>query len=115
MLKVLRWQQVSPPGEGQATSFFYSRGANQEAGFVIRFKGRCYAYHNRCPHAGSSLDWVPGRFFSEDGSMLTCQTHGACFDPASGLPLHGPAMAGLEALPVRFEAGDFMAPAEVEP
>ena len=114
MLKVIRWQNISQPDEGQAVSFSYSRSGHQESGFAIRFEGHHYAYQNRCPHAGSSLDWVPGRFFSEDGSMLTCQTHGACFDPASGKPMHGPAMAGLEALPVRFESGNFMVPAEVE-
>jgi len=114
MLKVLRWQQVSSPHEGQATCFSYTRGANQEAGFVIRFKGRCYAYHNRCPHAGSPLDWVPGRFFNAGGTMLTCHTHGACFDPMSGQPLFGPAESRLEALPLRSESSHLMAPAELE-
>jgi nitrite reductase/ring-hydroxylating ferredoxin subunit len=113
MLKVLRWQQVGLPHEGQAACFSYVRGANQESGFVIRFKDQCYAYHNRCPHAGSPLDWVPGRFFNEDGSMLTCQTHGACFDPMNGNPLLGPATSGLEALPIRCQPDLLMVPAEV--
>jgi len=114
MLQVKRWQRINKPDEGQAVCFSYSRGDHQEPGFAICFRGDYYAYHNRCPHAGSTLDWVPGRFFSEDGSMLTCQTHGACFEPINGQPIAGPAQSGLELLPLRVEPRALVVPEEVE-
>lgn len=49
-----------------------------------------HCYLNACPHRGTELDWNPGAFLSPDGTHLQCATHGARFDPASGLCLSGP-------------------------
>lgn len=61
-----------------------------ERGFVIRFKGKLYAYRNQCPHLGSQLDWTEGDFFDEDSEFITCATHGAIFDPVTGNCINGP-------------------------
>jgi nitrite reductase/ring-hydroxylating ferredoxin subunit len=49
-----------------------------------------HLYVNACPHRGTELDWNPGVFLSPDGRHLQCATHGARFDPATGLCLTGP-------------------------
>lgn len=107
------WQQIAIPVEGQAVCFEYLRGGRPEPAFAIRFRNGFYAYRNRCPHAGTTLDWAPGRFFNASADMLTCQTHGACFDPISGMALIGPARSGLEPLPVRITSSALMVPAAV--
>jgi nitrite reductase/ring-hydroxylating ferredoxin subunit len=57
---------------------------------AIRRNGRIHCYRNRCPHRGTELDWLPGRFLDDSGTMLQCSTHGALFDIASGECLAGP-------------------------
>ena len=59
-------------------------------GFLINFEGRYHAYVNRCAHAGSPLDWWPNEFFTDDGRLLICATHGALFEPDSGRCAGGP-------------------------
>ena len=93
-------------------------------GFAIRFQGRVNAFVNRCPHAGTELDWQPGEFFgglpptgseSEDsGLYLVCSTHGAIFLPDTGKCVAGPCRgASLEPLQVREREGQVFL--EVEP
>jgi nitrite reductase/ring-hydroxylating ferredoxin subunit len=65
------------------------RGAKVE-GFVVNFDGRYHAYVNRCAHAGTPLDWWPNEFFTDDGRLLICATHGALFEPDSGRCAGGP-------------------------
>jgi len=112
------WQHVEKPAEGEATCFdievsqqigerFFIR---TEQGFAITWQGEVRAYLNHCPHAGTTLDWVPGRFFSDDGNELVCHTHDARFDPASGNCLAGPCPRGLYALPTREREGQVELP-----
>lgn len=80
--------------------------AGEEKGFAVRHGGKVCAFVNRCPHAGTELDWQPGEFFEETGLYLVCSTHGALFEPATGLCVAGPCRgASLETLQVR-EQGD---------
>lgn len=58
--------------------------------FVIRYGGTVHAYVNSCPHRGTELDWLAGEMFDETGLYLICATHGAAFDPATGLCVSGP-------------------------
>ena len=70
--------------------------------FVVRYLGKLRAYVNRCPHAGTELDWQPGEFFDETGLYLICSTHGALFEPGSGRCVAGPCRgAMLEPLAIR--------------
>ena len=76
-------------------------------GFAVRHCGTVRAYVNRCPHAGSELDWEPGEFFDETGLYLICSTHGALFEPGTGLCVAGPCRgAALEPLPIREGNGE---------
>ncbi|PYO28195.1 MAG: hypothetical protein DMD86_16745 [Candidatus Rokuibacteriota bacterium] len=82
-----------PPGAlrpGQTATFQLGRDGRAVAGFVVNHDGRHYAYVNRCPHAGTPLDWWPNEFFTEDGRRLICATHGAVFEPDTGLCVEGP-------------------------
>jgi nitrite reductase/ring-hydroxylating ferredoxin subunit len=57
---------------------------------ALRRNGAVRLFRNRCPHRGIELDWVPGAFLAVDGHHLQCATHGALFDPLSGVCISGP-------------------------
>ncbi len=58
--------------------------------FVIRFKGRVHAYVNQCAHLNLPLDWQEGEFFDDSGLYLICATHGATYQPETGVCVAGP-------------------------
>ena len=58
--------------------------------FVIRYRGRVHAYLNECRHQCTELDWNPGEFFDAERLYLVCATHGALYEPDSGLCVDGP-------------------------
>ncbi|HUL95787.1 MAG TPA: Rieske 2Fe-2S domain-containing protein [Usitatibacter sp.] len=91
---------------GRGVRFELSPGAGEEKGFAVRYDGGVCAFVNRCPHLGTELDWQPGEFFEESGLYLVCSTHGALFEPHTGLCVAGPCRgASLEPLPVREQGG----------
>jgi nitrite reductase/ring-hydroxylating ferredoxin subunit len=91
---------------GQSAVFRLARGDRTISAFLVNYRGAYYAWVNRCPHAGTPLDAWPNEFFSEDGRHLVCSTHGAVFDPATGVCVEGPCPgARLEPLAVA-RAGD---------
>jgi nitrite reductase/ring-hydroxylating ferredoxin subunit len=76
-------------------------------GFAVRHCGAVRAFVNRCPHAGTELDWNPGEFFDETQLYLMCATHGALFEPGTGRCVAGPCRgASLEPLEVRERDGE---------
>jgi len=109
-----QWQSIEAPEEGSACTFSLHIAGAPAEGFVLRFKDRLHAYINRCPHAGSTLDWVPGRFFSPDGKMLLCQTHGAMFAPDDGACLAGPCPQGLTPLPLKEQDNGLLVPLRLQ-
>lgn len=61
------------------------------------------AYVNRCPHIGTPLDLVEGRVWTHDRQHLICATHGALFEPATGLCIKGPCLGqSLEPVPLQL-------------
>ncbi|SDD23125.1 Rieske (2Fe-2S) protein [Kordiimonas lacus] len=72
---------------------------------VQRHGGEIYVYENRCPHAGTPLNLFNDRFLDISGKRLICRTHGALFDPQSGLCVRGPCK-GDHLRPVAFEVRD---------
>ena len=96
---------------GTGVRFALRPGDADERGFVVRYDGAACAYVNRCPHAGTELDWQPGQFFEEAGLYLICSTHGALFDPGSGLCIAGPCKGDrLERIPVEEQDGQVIIP-----
>jgi nitrite reductase/ring-hydroxylating ferredoxin subunit len=89
-------------------------GAELRPAFAVRYGGRVYAYLNCCAHKLTELDWEAGQFFDAQRRYLVCATHGALYEPASGLCVAGPCRgAHLVALAVEETAhGIRLAPAD---
>ena len=63
--------------------------------FAIRYQGQVHAYLNRCSHVPMEMDYQPDRFFDLTGHWLICSTHGAMYQPQTGVCKAGPCRAGL--------------------
>lgn len=85
--------------EGKTIKFSFTRGERPLEGFVGRFKGKLFAYENTCRHIPISLDYGDNRFFTNKGDALMCQTHGAVYEPDTGLCTRGPC-AGASLFPL---------------
>ena len=91
---------------GKTVKFSFTRDDRPQEGFVGRFKGKLFAYENTCRHVPISLDYGDNRFFDSKGETIVCQTHGAVYEPATGLCTRGPCVgASLFALKVVEEGG----------
>lgn len=106
--RIDRIRRVCPREEllegGTAARFDIRRNGRDLPAFVIAYDGEVHAYVNVCPHRGTSLDWLPGEVFDESGLYLICATHGALFEPHSGLCIAGPCQgAGLQKISVKIE------------
>ena len=103
--RVARIESLAP---GESLKFMLPiRGADEEC-FLINFGGEFHAYVNRCRHVPMAMDWVDNQFFAEDGRYLMCQTHNACYEPASGECIAGPPTACgkfLYRVPTEIEDG----------
>lgn len=86
---------------GPGIRFTVRRYGADEPAFVIRFRGRVYAYVNRCGHVPVELDWQHGEFFDSSKLYLICATHGALYAPENGRCLGGRCNGrGLATVPV---------------
>ncbi len=99
-------ESVALAEAGPGVRFTLGEGEGAPTGFAVRHAGTVHAFVNRCPHMGTELDWQPGEFFEVTGVYLVCATHGALFQPATGLCVAGPCKgASLESLRTREEDG----------
>lgn len=77
--------------------------------FLINYRGDFRAYVNRCRHMTTPLDFVRYQFFTDDGRHLICMTHGALYDPETGMCVDGPCKGqALYPLPVRIEGDEVL-------
>lgn len=77
--------------------------------FVINHAGQFHAYINSCRHLVTPLDFVRYQFFTEDGRHLVCATHGALYEPDTGLCVDGPCKGlSLYPLPVVVDRGEIV-------
>lgn len=91
---------------GTSRKFTLTCGAATLEGFLINYRGTHYAYGNECQHLPMTMDWVENRFFDAAGAYLVCGTHGATYEPHTGLCVAGPCVGEvLRALPVFVENG----------
>lgn len=101
---------------GQSRSFTFRDGDRMTEIFLHRRGDDVFAYLNRCPHAGTPLDWVPGRFLAPDGTAFLCGTHGARFAIEDGYCFLGPCTGGyLRAVMVELRDGGVHVPFENRP
>lgn len=95
---------------GQSKKFTLRRGQRDLEALIINYEGAHFAYINRCPHTGITLDWVNNQFFSSDNRYLMCATHGAVFEPPSGECVWGPCFGlSLQNVPLEIEADQIFA------
>ena len=86
---------------GPGFRFTVSRYGRDEPAFAVRFRGRVFAYFNRCGHVPVELDWQHNEFFDDSKLYLICATHGALYAPETGRCLGGRCNGkGLMPLPV---------------
>lgn len=92
---------------GQGVRFQVQRGTETIPAFAIRYRGKVYGYLNRCAHQQVELDWCQGDFFDAERRFLVCATHGALYEPDSGVCAGGRCRGegGLVSLTVREEDG----------
>jgi len=91
---------------GCGVRFLVEHNSHIGPAFAVRHAGRVYAYLNRCAHKLVELDWQEGEFFDAEHRYLVCATHGALYDPASGVCVGGPCRAAaLTAVPVHEADG----------
>lgn len=75
---------------GKAACFPVPFWGEDAMGFAVRFKGKIHGYLNRCAHVPVTLDWQEGDFFDLTRQYLLCGTHGAHYEPDTGLCVLGP-------------------------
>jgi len=75
---------------GNGVRFEIERFGETVPAFAVRFDGRVYGYINACAHVPVELDWMEGDFFDADQRYLICATHGARYEPSTGLCVIGP-------------------------
>jgi nitrite reductase/ring-hydroxylating ferredoxin subunit len=89
---------------GASKKFTIRRGEFEAEALLVNYQGHLFAYLNRCPHIGISLDWVDNQFFTVDGRYLMCANHGAVFEPPTGECIWGPCVgAALQKLELVIE------------
>jgi nitrite reductase/ring-hydroxylating ferredoxin subunit len=90
---------------GLAVSFDVTYGGQACRAFVVRHEGVAHAYLNRCAHVAMEMDWQPDRFFDDTGRWLLCSTHGAVYEPSTGVCRGGPCRGGLVKIEVVEQDG----------
>ncbi len=94
-----------PPGKTRKFAYTDADGIKRE-GFVANFHGQFVAYENLCRHIPQPLDYGDNRFFTHDGGHFICSSHGATYEPLTGLCVLGPCQgARLKPLPVELADG----------
>ena len=78
----------------------------EEKVFAVQHSGILRVYLNRCPHAGTRLNWQPGKFLDYEKKYIQCKTHDALFEIDSGRCISGPCYGeSLHLMPHRVEKG----------
>ncbi|QCB44712.1 Rieske 2Fe-2S domain-containing protein [Hydrogenophaga sp. PAMC20947] len=85
---------------GQAVPFDVVYSGQTCRAFAVRFEEEVHAYLNRCAHVAMEMDWQPNRFFDDTGRWLLCATHGAVYQPDTGVCRGGPCRRGLVKIPL---------------
>jgi nitrite reductase/ring-hydroxylating ferredoxin subunit len=103
---VARVEEMAP---GSVKKFWLICRKYRIDAFLVNYEGNFRAYVNRCRHMTTPLDFVRYQFFTEDGRYLICMTHGALYDPASGVCVEGPCKGlSLYPLPVLVAGGEIL-------
>lgn len=80
--------------DGAAKAYPHPSQSQDRDIIVVRRGLNVYGYINRCPHAGTDLNWQEDQFMTDDQAYLMCFTHGALFEPETGSCVAGPCAGG---------------------
>ena len=95
---------VNELAHGATKKFILRAGARDVEALLVNYEGDFFAYRNRCPHVGITLDWVDNQFFSVDRRFLMCANHGAVFEPKTGECIWGPCTGlSLQSIPLEIK------------
>ena len=75
---------------GPGLMFRVSKDGRLYPALAIRYGGKIRAYLNVCAHQGLRLNRDKNLFFNRDGNLLKCMSHGAMFEPDTGVCSWGP-------------------------
>src|SRR5213592_415269 len=89
----------------QSVKFKFRRDGISRDGFVALFQERVIVYENVCRHLPLTIDYGDNRFFTGNGQEIICKTHGAIYEPLTGLCVEGPCK-GASLFKVPFEIRD---------
>jgi nitrite reductase/ring-hydroxylating ferredoxin subunit len=89
-LKEWRVLELAGIDEPDASEFSVGDGDWPFRGVVVRWAGQVHAYANSCAHLGHPLNMAPDKFFTADRQLLLCTSHGALFEPDTGICVGGP-------------------------
>ncbi len=102
--------------EGATKKFYLQCSGREVEAFVVLHRGEHHAFVNQCRHVPMTMDWVENRFLTEDKQFIQCATHGALFEPATGLCVEGPpAGKSLIRIPLEWNGDDLVASCPDEP
>ena len=91
-----------------SVKFNFLTNGEKMTGFALLFDGSYYVYKNQCQHLPVELDWEENEFFDKDNKFIVCATHGALYQPQSGVCVAGPCNGkNLIAMPYEI-ANDFI-------
>lgn len=98
-----RLDEIADPG---AKGFDFREGDLIWSGFVVRKGETVVGYEDSCPHAGSPIGDMIGRYLTRAGDYIICSAHGALFKIDGGACVAGPcAGKGLTPWPVAVVDG----------
>ena len=101
-----RLDELDDPG---CREFRIGEGDWPFKGFVVRRGEEVFAYQNYCMHVGHPLNWRPGEFLNQDGSLIVCASHGALYEIDSGVCVAGPCPGKtLRAIEVEVRHGNIV-------
>jgi len=96
--------KIGDLAHGMSKKFTFNNNGRTVEALLVNYQGDFFAYVNRCPHIGISLDWVDNQFFTVDSRYLMCANHGATFEPATGECIWGPCVgAALQSVPLEID------------
>jgi len=92
--------------DGKAREYEFRSGSELYQIFIQRQGTSVFAYHNKCPHAGSPLNMKENIFMERSGTYIMCHSHGALFTLDAGLCVGGPCVGqSLQRVGIKLEEG----------
>ena len=90
MDKKIRIPVSSFKKDPSTVKFNFLTNGKKNTGFALLYEGVYYVYRNQCQHLPVELEWEENDFLDVNNRFIVCATHGALYEPQSGLCVSGP-------------------------